>query len=296
MAEAYQLVQLKNGTWSVRSTAEGETFHPVVGPEAEAEALYVRGLRVAERMAAHQEGPWVIWDVGLGAAANILTVLRSLPANGRPVRVLSFDHTLEPLRFALEHRTPLGYVAGHESLVEGLLTNGRVVRDKGPFPLEWEVLHADFPTLLLGPEATSWPKPHVILFDAFSPARNPAMWTLPIFRRLRELAPSSTPCAMATYSRATLLRVTLLLAGWHVGVGHATGEKEETTLAANVPELIGEPLGLGWLERAKRSTSAEPMETPEYRQQPLSESSRSALQSHPQFRSTTPGPILTNRS
>ncbi len=296
MADAYQLVQLKNGTWSVRSTAEGETFHPVVGPEAEAEALYVRGLRVAERMAAHQEDPWVIWDVGLGAAANILTVLRSLPANGRPVRVLSFDHTLEPLRFALEHRTPLGYVAGHESLIEGLLANGRVVRDNGPFPLDWEVLHADFPTLVHGPGATSWPKPHVILFDAFSPARNPAMWTLPIFRRMRELAPSSTPCAMATYSRATLLRVTLLLAGWHVGVGHATGEKEETTLAANVPELIGEPLGPGWLERARRSTSAEPMETPKYRQQPLSETSWSALQAHPQFQSTIPDPIQADRS
>jgi S-adenosyl-L-methionine-dependent methyltransferase len=290
MADAYELVQLKNGTWSVRSTAEGETFHPVVGPEAEAEALYVRGLRVADRMAAHQDGPWVIWDVGLGAAANILTVLRSLPANGRPVRVLSFDHTLEPLRFALEHRTALRYVEGHESLIEGLLSRGRVVRDAGPFPLDWEVLQADFPTLLEGTGAMSWPQPHVILFDAFSPARNPAMWTLPVFQRLRELAPASTPCAMATYSRATLLRVTLLLAGWHVGVGHATGEKEETTLAANVPELIGEPLGSVWLDRARRSTSAEPLRGPRYRQEPLSETSWSALLAHPQFRSPTADP------
>lgn len=283
MTDAYELVQLKNGTWSVRSTAEGETFHPVVGPEAEAEALYVRGLRVAERMAAHQGDPWVIWDVGLGAAANILTVLRALPTNGRPVRVLSFDHTLEPLRFALRHRAALGYVTGHEALVERLLTHRRVIRDTGPFPLDWEVHQADFPTLLNGPGSTSWPSPHVILFDAFSPARNPAMWTLSVFQRLRELAPPSTPCAMATYSRATLLRVTLLLAGWHVGVGHATGEKEETTLAANRPELIQEPLGLEWLRRAQRSTSAEPLHTPEYRQQPLSAASWSSLQAHPQF-------------
>lgn len=283
MTDAYELVQLKNGTWSVRSTAEGETFHPVVGPEAEAEALYVRGLRVAERMAAHQGDPWVIWDVGLGAAANILTVLRALPANGRPVRVLSFDHTLEPLRFALRHRAALGYVTGHEALVERLLTHGRVIQDDGPFPLDWEVHQADFPTLLNGPGSTSWPSPHVILFDAFSPARNPAMWTLSVFRRLRELAPPSTPCAMATYSRATLLRVTLLLAGWYVGVGHATGEKEETTLASNRPELIQEPLGLEWLRRAQRSTSAEPLHTPEYRQRPLSATSWSTLQAHPQF-------------
>ena len=286
MADAYELVQLKNGTWSVRSTAEGETFHPVVGPEAEAESLYVRGLRVAERMAAHRAGPWVIWDVGLGAAANILTVLRSLPHNGHPVQVLSFDHTLEPLRFALQHREALGYVTGQEPLVEELLATGRVIRQHGPFPLDWRVFHGDFPTLLNRPEATAWPSPHVILFDAFSPARNPVMWTLPVFQRLRELAPASTPCAMATYSRATLLRVTLLLAGWHVGVGHATGEKEETTLAANVPELIQEPLGPAWLERARRSTSAEPLRDPSYRQQPLSEASWAMLRAHPQFQSS----------
>ena len=29
------------------------------------------------------------------------------------------------------------------------------------------------------------PAPEAILFDAFSPARNPAMWTLGVFRGLR---------------------------------------------------------------------------------------------------------------
>ncbi|MEN9778327.1 MAG: hypothetical protein RJB04_2082, partial [Verrucomicrobiota bacterium] len=36
MEFAYSLVQLANGTTSIRSLAEGETFHPVIGPVAEA--------------------------------------------------------------------------------------------------------------------------------------------------------------------------------------------------------------------------------------------------------------------
>ena len=59
-----------------------------------------------------------------------------------------------------------------------------------------------------------------------------------------------------------MLRVTLLLAGFRVGVGHATGEKEETTIASNAPELVAEPLGREWLKRALASTSAEPMHEP----------------------------------
>jgi hypothetical protein len=79
------------------------------------------------------------------------------------------------------------------------------------------------------------------------------------------------------------LRVTLLLAGFFVGVGHATGQKEETTIAANSLQLIDEPLDRRWLQRAHRSTSAEPMWDPVYRQSRLSEESWAKLQQHTQF-------------
>src|ERR1700733_13682926 len=98
----YKIVKLANGVHSVHSLAERETFHPVIGPVAEAEALYVKQLRLPERLAAHS-GEFVIWDVGLGAAANVLTVLRATRAASCPLRIISFDHTLAPLQFALEN-------------------------------------------------------------------------------------------------------------------------------------------------------------------------------------------------
>src|SRR5580692_4869084 len=112
----YKIVKLASGVHSVHSVAERETFHPVIGPVAEAEALYVKQLRLPERMATHS-GEFVIWDVGLGAAANVLTVLRGTSAATCPLRVISFDHTLEPLQFALEHAAVLGYFDGYERAV-----------------------------------------------------------------------------------------------------------------------------------------------------------------------------------
>ncbi len=272
----------------MHSIAERETFHPVIGPVAEAEALYVRQLQLVDRLRAHTaitREPFVLWDVGLGAAANALTVLRALRETDGNIHLVSFDHTIEPLRFALTHEKELGYFGGYETATGNLAeTPDRVVEfQNGANRVKWEMHLGDFPTLLTDNRAPALPKPHAILFDAFSPAKNPAMWTLPLFTNLFKLLDPKRPCALPTYSRSTMLRVTLLLAGFFVGAGHATGEKEETTIAANARALLTEPLDRKWLERAHRSTSAEPMREPVYRQAPLSADTWSKLQAHPQF-------------
>jgi tRNA U34 5-methylaminomethyl-2-thiouridine-forming methyltransferase MnmC len=278
----YRIVKLANGAHSVHSLAHAETFHPVIGPVAEAEALYVRQLRLLERLSAHV-GEFVIWDVGLGAAANAVTLLRASRQLHCSLRLVSFDHTTEPLEFALQHTGYLDYLQGYEEHLRALLLDRRVVFSDQAQSIAWELHTADFPSLLTQPAAQRLPKPHVIMFDAFSPAKNPAMWTQPLFARLFQLLDPQRPCALPTYSRSTLLRVTLLLAGFYVGVGHATGEKEETTIAANTLAMLEEPLDLRWLERVRRSTSAEPMWEPLYRQAPLAPATAAKLQAHPQF-------------
>ena len=263
-------------------TMHQETFHPVIGPVAEAEALYVRQLGLAERLRGHS-GEFVIWDVGLGAAANALTVLRETREIDVSIELVSFDNTLEPLGFALEHRDSLGYLSGYEERLEQLLEQKQVSFENGEQSVKWQVHLADFPTLIADKQADTLSKPHTIMFDAFSPAKNPAMWTQPLFANICRLLDPKRPCVLPTYSRSTMLRVTLLIAGFFVGVGHATGEKEETTIAANTLELIKEPLDSKWLQRAHRSGSAEPMWEPVYRQTKLSVETWEKLRRHPQF-------------
>ncbi|HWQ92999.1 MAG TPA: MnmC family methyltransferase [Clostridia bacterium] len=279
----YRIVKLASGAHSVHSLAEAETFHPVVGPVAEAQALYVRQLRLDERMT-REPGEFVIWDVGLGAAANPLTLLRAVRHLPGSLRIVSFDHKLEPLTFALHHTEHLPYLAGYEHHLDRLVHDRSISFQDDALTVAWEMHLGDFPSLIQTPAAGAFPKPHAIMFDAFSPAKNPAMWTQPLFANLFRLLDPSRPCALPTYSRSTILRVTLLLAGFFVGVGHATGEKEETTIAANSLSLIDEPLDQRWLQRAHRSTSAEPMWEPVYRQSKLSPETWNKLQQHPQFK------------
>ena len=283
MQSDYEVVRLGNGTYSIRSRAEDETFHPVIGPVREARALYVNQLRLPSRVAAHQ-GEFVIWDVGLGAAANVLTAFEATRDIACSIRVVSFDRTIGPLEFALRHGAALEYIDRYASQVKNLLDHSHVEFSEAAQRIRWELQLGDFPTLIAqsGPE-NSLPAPHAILFDAYSPAKNPAMWTAPLFAGIHRMLDPERSCAMPTYSRSTMLRVTLLLAGFYVGVGHATGEKEETTIAANTLELLEEPLPRAWLQRARHSTSAEPMWEPVYRQSPISELSWNKLIKHPQF-------------
>jgi tRNA U34 5-methylaminomethyl-2-thiouridine-forming methyltransferase MnmC len=278
----YKLVRLASGVHSVHSVAHGETFHPVIGPVAEAEALYVRQIKLVKRLQGHQ-GAFVIWDVGLGAGANSLTVLRATQEISCSIRMVSFDNTIEPLQFALEHADALGFLSGYENQVQRLVQDASVSFETGSQRVRWELQLGDFPSLLASSKARELPKPHAIMFDAFSPAKNPEMWNQPLFSRLYELLDASRPCALPTYSRSTMLRVTLLLAGFYVGVGHATGEKDETTIAANSLELIEEPLDARWLERVQRSTSAEPLWGTVYRQAPLAVETCERLKQHKQF-------------
>jgi tRNA U34 5-methylaminomethyl-2-thiouridine-forming methyltransferase MnmC len=321
----YCIVYLRNGACSVRALAEAETFHPVIGPAREAEALYARQLRLPERVR-ETSGEFVIWDVGLGAAANALTAIRSIredlakrwcsrfsvpqrtiPQRGielqhpapKILRLISFDLTTDAAAFALEHGGELGYVAGYESALAELVQNHSVKFGNDWLQVEWTLEPGDFPARLVSaredqpspgfgatgarPTQNELAPPHAILFDPHSPKKNPAMWSATLFADLFHRLDPQRPCALATYTRSTMARVALLLGGFFVGVGHPSGLKEETTVAANRPDLLDEPLDRRWLERAKGSHSAEPLSGPVYRQAPLSPETREKLRQHPQF-------------
>ena len=277
----YQLVTLANGQRTLFSVSYGEKMHPGLGPRAEADLLYVCQLHIRERLA-KTSGEFVIWDIGLGAAANATAVLRATTDIPGHLRIVSFDNTTEPLEFALENSAALDYVSSYEDQLSELLLRKQTTFNNSSLHVDWQFHLEDFPAWLSQGRGAV-PPPHAIFFDAFSPGKNPAMWTLPVFQNLYRALDPQRPCALTTYSRSTLLRTTLLLAGFFVGVGHATGMKEETTIAANTLDLICEPLDHRWLTRAQRSDSAEPLRQPVYSRAPLTPDSASKLLTHSQF-------------
>jgi len=243
---SFELVTVPSGARSLRSREHGETFHPGIGPMEEARILHVVQHRLAERL----DGPFVIWDVGLGAGANALAMIEALLALERKearVELRSFDKTLEPLYFAFKHAAELHYPSRWKPEIEELLLRGKVEIGS----VTWSLEAGDFLERI-----NHWtgPEPNAVMFDPYSPAANPGMWTREVFHAIRERA--GHDCTLTTYSRSTVTRARLLLAGWCVGRGAATGEKTETTVAATRIELLQEPLRRDWLERVKRSRAA----------------------------------------
>lgn len=273
---AFEIVTVQSGDRSLRSLQFGETFHPVVGPMAEATALHVRQQRLVER-AARSPGAFVVWDVGLGAAANSIAVLEAFaqqPGASAGVELHSFDLSDEALRFALSHATDLQYLAPHGAAIRSLI-HGREWQGPG---LRWKFYPGNFRETM-----TLAPSPHAILYDPYSPQSNPEMWSLEHFARLRARLVPAVPCLLTNYTRSTAVRVTLLLAGFYVGHGHATGEKDETTIAANDPSLLEQPLDRHWLARARRSTNAAPLRAGSPGPAAISAADWSLLAAHPQF-------------
>ena len=250
------MVTVASGAWSVRSLEHGETFHPVVGPMAEARDLHVAESRIVER-AGKCARPFVIWDVGLGAGANAIAAIEALSEARIAARaeLHSFDCTSEPLEFALRHAGELGYIPRWRGAVESLIDSGRAAVEN----LDWHFHRGDFRESVRTPDAIPAPSPDAILYDPYSPTGNPGMWTLEHFTRLRACLDAARPCTLTSYSRSTAVRVTLMLAGFFTGRGGAVGEKDETTVAATHRELLAKPLDAEWLGRVGRSTRGAPL-------------------------------------
>jgi tRNA U34 5-methylaminomethyl-2-thiouridine-forming methyltransferase MnmC len=275
----FELVTLRNGTRAVRHIGHGEVMHPSIGPWQEAQALYVEQSRLAETL--QTAGPALcVWDVGLGAGTNAVAALTCARALGerqrRHLKVVSFEVDLAPLRLALADSAGFPFLQPFSHAAEALQTVGRWSEGAS----EWQLHLGDAAELWREREPTQspWSLADIVFFDPFSPTANPKLWTPAAFQLLRKHArEDGDGCTLFTYSAATPTRVSLLLGGFFVGTGVATGMKKETTVAATRRELLRQPLAGRWLARWERSTAQGPHGVA------LDESVKSGVRGHAQF-------------
>ena len=271
----FEIVTLKSGIKSLRSLERGETFHPVTGPLVEANILHVNQQRLIERCAGVEK--FVVWDVGFGAAANVLAAIEALKSSDQPIEIYSFDKTTSPIEFALSNSNELGYLNGYENILRRLIVEKNV---KLQPQINWQLCLGDFGEAI---QERRLPSPHAIFYDPYSPVGNLEMWVLEHFQKLRRCLDPNVPCLLTNYTRSTAVRATLILAGFYVGQGCEVGEKAETTIASNQFSLLRHPLDRRWLERVRNSTNAAPMRNLTYSKAPISQEDFALLQQSPQF-------------
>lgn len=277
------------GFASIRHVASGEIMHASTPPMDEARSLYVEQSGLGERLRLRQGEdpaavqPLVIWDVGLGAAANAMAAIRcyeeaAAGAGVRGLRIVSFESDLDPLRLALRYHRHFPYLR-HGGPATLLATGGWASRTHPG--LEWRLLFGDFAaTLAAAPFA-----PDLVFYDLFSSPTHPAAWTLAAFERLHA-ACAGRAVELFTYTASTAARVAMLGAGFWVGKGRPTGSRPESTVAltaAAVHPVEGsrhDLLGSGWLARWGRSQARFPSDVAAGEHEAFAQ----RILGHPQFR------------
>lgn len=262
---SFEVARNRAGALVIRDRISGEVMHPV-GPVVEARTLYVEPSRLSQRL---ERGPVVLYDVGLGAGSNALAAwARSEDrARGAELHIISFDRTTDALALACtpENATSFGFSEARrragERLLETGAARGRLTR--------WQLVLGDLPGAL-----SRQPLADVVFWDPFSPAANPDLWTVTAFAHLRRRCRDGV--TVHTYSASTRVRSALLLAGFAVGSGPATGTKAETTVASTAAEHLARPLTRRFLRRLERSSAPLPADAPA--------GALDALAAAPQFR------------
>jgi queuine tRNA-ribosyltransferase len=232
------------------------------------------------RLRAAEPAPLVIWDVGLGAAANAMATIAAAESLApeqstaivRPLSLVSFENDLDSLRLALGHVHLFPYL--RHAAPHRLVTEHRWRSRSGA--IEWRLLAGDFASLKF-----SAPPPDIIYFDPFSFKTDSGLWSLAAFRELAAICAASAT-ELFTYTYSTSVRAAMLAAGFHVAKGAATGPKAETTIAlspraaaaAHGHELLGEE----WLVKWRRSDARVP-----FGADPDDPSWQDAVSGHPQF-------------
>lgn len=195
-SESYSAVQLADGSYSVRSEVHQETFHPVVGSKVEARCVYFDPMRLEQRWGSRCK-ELCVWDVGLGSAGNALHLMRAHEKTPRKLRLHSFDKTLGGLRFALDHAEKFPYLHGFERPLETLMQESEVHFQWQHLEVHWKLHLGDLSQKGFMAPAHASARPDAILYDPYSPAKNPEMWSLGMFQSLATCLPTSA--TLATY-------------------------------------------------------------------------------------------------
>ena len=260
--ERFRIHESPEGHASIVHCASGEMMHGGIDPTVEANALYVEQARVVERLQEASRAPFVVWDVGMGAAHNAMAAIRACetaaPVVQRPLHLVSFEHDVASLRLALRHALKFPHL--HYPAPSHVLRFGEW--RSALAPILWTLHEGDFRQHL-----TATPTPDCIFYDPFSAKTDTPMWTLECFESVfAECAEHDTE--LFTYSASTVVRTAMLGAGFIVARGAPTGRRLETTLAMTPAAALRAGvrgrviLGPEWLEQWQRSDAKFPSDVP----------------------------------
>lgn len=209
-----------DGTVTVYSKIFNENAHSLHGATNETKLHYIDGCKIIEKSKIHS--PLNILEVGFGAGIGFLETFKAL--KDQRVHMISLE--IDP------------------ELIEYFCEQNNFKFQKSPnndFTFQYEnfflEVHIGDARDRIKDIKTDF---HAIYQDAYSPRRNPRLWTVEWFEAL--LALSHEDVTLSTYSASSSIRKSLLSAGFKLYIGDKFGHKRTSTRAGlkqeSDPEII----------------------------------------------------------
>lgn len=210
----YTFVETQDGSYTLFSEDFQEACHSTTGAKSETILHYLEGCQVLSRWGDHS--PFNILEVGFGLGVGFLTTLEKMPHESKWTFIsMELDkHLLDWFRD--EH--PELKLEWEGNLLKARTERFELIIIQGDARIEVPRFLEKHPV-----------KFHAIYQDAFSPKKNPALWTKEWFTLLRDH--SAPDVILSTYSASTSIRKSLHETGWGVQKGEKFGPKRTSTRA-----------------------------------------------------------------
>jgi tRNA U34 5-methylaminomethyl-2-thiouridine-forming methyltransferase MnmC len=213
-----------DGSHTAFCSIYNESCHSQEGAYSETDYIYIQGCEI--NSAQNKNTEINILEMGFGLGHGLAATLKAIP--DRPFTFLSFEKNMDVIEIAKSEHSFL------EKLQPSQFCDLKVLSLKINKAQLYIILGDARENLAHLSTHKNAPKIHAIFQDAFSPKRNPRLWTVNWFEDLKKI--SHQDVILSTYSASSSVRKSLVTAGWKVQNRKGFAKKRSATIA----KLFGE--------------------------------------------------------
>jgi tRNA U34 5-methylaminomethyl-2-thiouridine-forming methyltransferase MnmC len=221
MKDQYEYKKTADGSLTLFNHQYNDTMHSDRGAFREALYTHVIPSRIFDTI---PEESWTLYDIGFGLGYNSIAAIAEWYDRGAPFPLSIYAFEKDTSLRTIISRFP--YEAISPKAVTPILVAVKEGKYSDSLGLSITLHFGDARTLL----DNDYPPADAVFHDAYTPSKNPELWTLHFFSKIKKLmAPHGL---MTTYSRAPQIRGALLEAGMHIGSNKYDETFKEGTVAS----------------------------------------------------------------
>lgn len=220
----YKIVDTQDGSKTIYSEFFDENCHSTSGAYEETLYNYIQGCEIAEKL--NKSPKLTIYEVGFGAALGPYTLLKYLEENQQYSQNKIEFHSTE-----LDHEFVQWVLknSNFSKIYANAIEQYTELKDR----IKFKIKNIEF-TIWLGDaraSITNYDGPLVdcIFQDAFSPKKNPSLWTVEWFKQLYKI--SNEEVVLSTYCSSKEARGSMILAGFFIESRKGFAQKRTCTRA-----------------------------------------------------------------